>query len=205
MPAILGDPEALIAEVSRRAHQKAVQIAEDARRRSAAILAGAKEESETIRGEAAEDAERQATASARRYAARAELEAQRRFIQLREEPIERVWQAAEDQLRDLVKQADYLRLLERLAICAARELNAGEVILVGDSAVYSELSDELLAQWSRDAGVAFRRAAAPSGEWGGLIATSGRTRMDLSFRTRLAAARSRMRERVFEILNQEPS
>ncbi len=49
MAAILGDPEALAAEVSKRAHHRAVEIAEEASRRAAAILEGARQESESIR------------------------------------------------------------------------------------------------------------------------------------------------------------
>ncbi len=205
MTAILGDPEALIAEVGRRAHQKAVEIAEDARRRSAAIVEGAKQESETVRRQAAEDAERQAAASLRRHFARAELEAQRRFIELREEPIERAWHAAEERLRDLAKQPDYLEFLQRMAVRASGELHASEVVLNGDCTVHSLLTDAVLDGWSKEAGVKFRRAPAPSDAWGGLVATNGRMRMDLSFGTRLALARARLRERVFNILNEEPS
>ena len=49
MAAILGDPEALAADVGKRAHHRAVEIAEEAGRRAAAILEGAKDESESIR------------------------------------------------------------------------------------------------------------------------------------------------------------
>jgi vacuolar-type H+-ATPase subunit E/Vma4 len=191
--------------VGRRAHQKAVQIAEDARRRSAAILEGAKEESETIRREAAEDAERQAAASTRRFAARAELEAKRRFIELREEPIERVWGAAEERLRDVEKTPAYPDMLKCLAVRASKELKANELVLAGDGLAQGLLSDEVLDRWSKEEGIRFHRAAAPLAAWGGLIATSGRTRIDLTFATRLASARARLRERVFEVLNQEPS
>ena len=91
MAAILGDPEALAAEVSRRAHHRAVEIAEEAGRRATAILEGAKQESESIRRQSSEAAERQLAALVRRNSARAELEAQRRFVVLREAPIDRVW------------------------------------------------------------------------------------------------------------------
>ncbi len=53
MAAILGDPEALAAEVTRRAHHRAVEVAEEARRRAAAILEGAKQQSESIRRDSA--------------------------------------------------------------------------------------------------------------------------------------------------------
>ena len=201
MATILGDPEALIAEVIRRAHQKAVEIGEDARRRSAAILDGAKEESESIRRQSEQDAERQVTALTRRNAARAELEAQRHFVLLREAPIERVWHAAEERLQSLVHQPGYLDILKRYASRAPAELGGSEVLLAADPVGHELLSTETLAQWSKQAGVQFRRASEPAEAWGGLLATSGRSRLDFRFSTRLAAAHLSLRERVFQVLS----
>lgn len=204
MGTILGDPEALVAEVSRRAHQKAVQIAEDARRRSAAILEGAEKESESIRRGVSLDVERQTAALLRRNAARAELESRRRFIEKREEPIERVWRAAEQRLRGLMKEPGYSEILKRLAFRAAHELGTNELTLASDAVGHGLLTDDLLERWSRESGVRFLRAAVqPVAVWGGLIATSGRVRLDLSFATRLASARAGLRERAFELLNRE--
>ena len=203
MGTILGDPEALVAEVSHRAHQKAVQIAEDARRRSAAIVEGAQKESQTIRRDAMLDAERQTAALLRRNAARAELESQRHFIQKREQPIERLWCTAEERLRGIMKGPDYADDLKRLAFRAAHDLGTKELMLASDAVGHRLLTDDLLERWSQESGVRFQRATQPGARWGGLIAVSGRMRVDFSFATRLAFARAGLRERVFEILNRE--
>ena len=200
MAAIHGDPEALAAEVIRRAQHRAVETAEEARRRSAAILEGAKQESESLRRKSQEVAEHQVAALARRNAARAELQAQRRFVQLREALIDRVWQAGEERLRDLPKQAAYRDALKRCALRAARELAASEVTLAADPPDHELLSTETLEQWSKEAGVQFRRAPGPATTWGGLVATSGRLRFDATFPTQLALAQGILRERVFGIL-----
>jgi len=205
MATILGDPEALVAEVSRRAHHRALEIAEDARRRSTAIVEGANEESESIRKQSEQDAERQVAALVRRDAARAELEAQRRFVLLREEPINRVWREAEERLRGVVSQPNYPDVLRRLAMRAAHELGGSELVLAADRAGHELLSAEILEQWSKEAGVQFRRASRPSPAWGGLLATSGRGRFDGTFATYLAVAKTSLRERVFHVLSEVTS
>jgi len=201
--AILGDPEALAAEVSRRAHHRAVEIAEEAGRRAAAILEGAKQESESIRRQSGEEEERQLAALVRRNSARAELEARRRFVVLREAPIDRIWRAAEDKLRNLVQQPIYRDVLKRCALRAARELGVSELVLAADPVGHEFLSTEALEQWSKEAGVLFRRAQEPAATWGGLLATSGRTRFDATFPTQFGMAQATLRERVFQILSQE--
>jgi vacuolar-type H+-ATPase subunit E/Vma4 len=200
MAAILGDPEALVAEVSKRAHHRAVELAEEAIRRATAIVDGAREKSESIRKQSAEAAEHQLAAVTRRNSARAELDAQRRFIVLREGPIQQVWQAAEEHLRDLVHQPGYLDLLKCCAFAAARELGVNELVLAADPVGHELLSQEVLGLWSKEAGVRFLRAGEPAATWGGLLASSGRTRFDATFPTQFALAQETLREKVFQIL-----
>jgi vacuolar-type H+-ATPase subunit E/Vma4 len=201
--ATLGDPEALAAEVSRRAHHRAVGIAEDAARRAAAILEGAKQETESIRRQSQQAEERQLATLARRNSARAELEGRRRFVILREAPIDRIWRAAEEKLRDLVHQPVYRDILKRCSLLAAREMAVGELVLAADPVGHELLSVEVLEPWSKEAGVVFRRAQEPAATWGGLLATSGRLRFDATFPTQFGVAQATLRERVFRILSQE--
>jgi vacuolar-type H+-ATPase subunit E/Vma4 len=203
VPAILGNPEALVAAVMRRAQQRAAEIEEEARRRADAILEDAKKESESIRRQSEQAAERQVAAAVRRNASRAELEAKRRFITLREAPITRVWRAAEERLRQLVREPTYRDILKRCALRAARELGASEVMLAADPLGHGLLSKEILEQWSQEAGVRFRLAPNPAGAWGGLLAASGRVRFDATFPTQLPLAQIILRERVFQILSKE--
>ena len=203
MAAILGDPEALAAEVSRRAHHKAVEIAEEARRNSAAILQGAQEQVEAIRLQSEQAIAHQTAALQKRIAARADLEAQRRFVLLRETPIGHVWRAAEERLRSLVQRPNYRDILKQCAFRAARELGATDLELAADPTGHPLLSPETLDRWSNEAGVRFHRAHQPAATWGGLVATCGRLRFDATFQTQLAIAQAALRERVFEILSQE--
>lgn len=203
MATILGDPEALAADVIRRAQHRAVEIAEKARQSAAAIAEDAARESESIRRQSEEAMKRQLEALEKRNTARAELEAERRLAKLREAPIDRVWLAAEERLRALVRQPAYRQVLENCALRAARELGATELTLAADPAGQELLSSETLAEWSAKSGVLFRRASTPAATWGGLLATSGRFRFDATFPTELQWARARLREMVFQILSEE--
>ena len=160
-----------------------------------------KQESESIRRQSARGRRRQLAALVRRNTARAELEAQRRFILLREAPIQQVWHAAEEQLRALVQQPGYRDILKHCALRAARELGDSELVLAADPVGHELLSAETLEQWSKEAGVQFHRAPEPAATWGGLLATSGRLRFDATFPSELALAQLTLRERVFDILS----
>ena len=73
--------------------------------------------------------------------------------------------------------------------------------LAADPVGHELLSAETLAQWSQEAGVQFRRAPEAAATWGGLLATSGRVRVDATFPTQLATAQARLREQVFQMLS----
>jgi vacuolar-type H+-ATPase subunit E/Vma4 len=198
---ILGDPEAFLAEVRRRAQQRAAGIEQDARQQAVAISTEAKKEAESIRHRIESEAQQETAAAVRAALDRGELEARRRQATLREEAIGRVWAAAESRLRELAAQPSYRDVLKRLALQAARELGGIEVVLAADPASHELLSPETLGAWSSEAGVRFRRAPAPADTWGGLLATCGRNRVDATFPTRLASAQALLRERVFELLS----
>lgn len=201
MEAILGDPEAFLAEIRRHAQQRAVGIEQDARKQADAILADANKEAESIRHQIELEAQQEFAATVRTTLDRGELEARRFHATLREEAIGRVWAAAESRLRELAAQPSYRDILKRLAMQAARELGGSEFVLAADPAGHLLLSPETLESWSSEAGVRFHRAPEPAGTWGGLLATSGRIRVDATFPTRLACARRALRERVFEQLS----
>jgi hypothetical protein len=77
------------------------------------------------------------------------------------------------------------------------------LLLAADPVGHNLLSPEILEQWSKEAGVRFLRAAEPAATWGGLLATSGRTRFDATFPTQFALAQETLREQVFHVLSPE--
>ncbi len=211
MAEILGDWEALIAEIKRRAQHRALEKEEDASKRSAAILTDASRRRASIVRQLEQECDLQLAALVRRNRAKGELEARRHFAILREQPIDQVWQEAEARLRALVPGPEYREVLHGLAMLAVRELGgpvrllaprpgAGEFVLAADPAGHALLTSEILEQWSREAHVQFVRAQNPAATWGGLLVTSGRNRFDATFPTRLAEAQRKLRERVFQVL-----
>lgn len=211
MAEILGDWEALIAEIRRRAQHRALEREEDASKRAAAILTEASQRRASIERQLEHEGDLQLAALVRRNRAKGELEARRHFAILREQPIDQVWRDAEARLRALVTRPEYREVLQGLAMLAVRELGgpagllapsagAREYVLAADPAGHALLTPEILEQWSKQAQVQFVRAQNPAATWGGLSATSGRSRFDATFPTRLAEAQRALRERVFEAL-----
>ena len=216
MAEILGDWEALIAEIKRRAQHRALEKEEDANKRSEAILTDAGQRRVSIVRQLEQEAGLQLAALVRRSRAKGELEARRHFAILREQPIDQVWREAEARLRALVPRPEYRDVLHGLAMLAVRELGGpaglmasrpggGELVLAADPAGHALLTPEILERWSREAQVQFVRAQNPAATWGGLLATSGRNRFDATFPTRLAEAQRALRERVFEVLTTVPT
>ncbi len=151
MAAILGDPEALAAEVSRRAHHRAVEIAEDARRRAAAILEGAKRgvriDPAAIRGGGSNASWPRWTGEMPRAP---NWKPGTAFICLREAPIDRVWHAAEEQLRRSRRAAGLSRIFSSAARCVPpANWASSELVLAADPVGHELLSAETLEQWSQ--------------------------------------------------------
>lgn len=211
---ILGNCEALIVEIKRRAQHRAREKEEGATKRSAAILTDAGEQRAVIERQVQQQGDIELALLLRRSRAKGELEARRHFAILREKPIEQVWKEAEARLRALVGGPEYQDILQRLAMRAVRELGspAGssreqrtEFVLAADPVGHTLLIPELLEQWSRQAQVKFVRSHNPADTWGGLLVTSGRNRFDATFSTRLAETQRTLRERVYEALTKVPT
>jgi vacuolar-type H+-ATPase subunit E/Vma4 len=205
MGAILGDVEALVAEILRHAHQCAVELDEQAKKQVSSILSQAQQETESVRARAEQETAEALKSLDRRSKAQGELEAHRRFASLREDPLDGVWAAAADRLRSLTSEPCYIEVLKHLAMTAARELARNNIVLAADPRGHELLTAERLKDWSAEAQVEFQRSPAPAPAWGGLLATSGRTRINATYSHRLALAKTVLREGVFDILTrQEP-
>jgi vacuolar-type H+-ATPase subunit E/Vma4 len=200
MPDVLGEPDTLMAELRRRARQTALTAAEAAKKQAAEVLRQADVRCEAIASEFERRTQKEVEAVRGRILAAGELQARERVLNSREELLTRVWNEAENHLRAVVSSPHYGRVLETLALLAARELGETSLMLASDPAGHRLLSPDRLENWSRMAGVAFQRAARPADTWGGLLAWNGRLRYDATFPTSLSMARQLLREETFRTL-----
>jgi vacuolar-type H+-ATPase subunit E/Vma4 len=206
MAEVIGNVEELAAIIRREAQQKALSEEADARTLAQKQLADAKLQVVEIKQTVMAQARQQAEEEAHRSQVQAELDARRHRLQAREALLDDVWQAAVERLRNLSTQPTYARVLEQLAISAARILGPGTISLAGDPIGHALLTTERLEAWraelAQELPVTFNRASNPGETWGGLLATreGGRQQIDATFPTRLALAKETMRERVAALL-----
>ncbi len=200
MSAILGDVEALVSEITRRARQRAVELETDAQREASRVMEEAAQESQAVRAQCERESAAELETIERRGKAQGELESRRHYTKLRETSLDRVWTAAEERLRRLTADPAYPEALKCLALDAARELAGKEVILAAGAEGHDLLTNDRLKEWSEEAQVEFRRAPEPASAWGGLVATQGRCRVNATFPVLLELAKTSLRERVFQAL-----
>ncbi|MFN8486018.1 MAG: V-type ATP synthase subunit E family protein [Caldilineaceae bacterium] len=198
MSEVIGDVDELISIIGRTAQQAALNVEVDAQRQAQELLDQAHAEAQQLQAHTLQQAQKQAAEERRRLQAQAALDAQRLRLQTREALLEQVWAAAEQRLHTLPDQADYPRVLRRLALVAAQILGAGTIQLIADPKGHVLLTPAELDTWCVTTSVTFVRAPAPGKQWGGLLAIheDGRRQVDATFATRLALARTQLREPV---------
>ena len=195
MSALLGNLDELVAQVRRRAEQRALAIEHRGEEEAKGLLAAADARVQEEVQRIAEGAER-AAASERREARR-----RRRALDAREAQLERVWEAAERALAEVALDHD---TLARLAREAAAALGGEEVRLRLDAASAAGLDDATVAGWREPDGPALVLDPTPLERGRGLEARSGRSSIDATLSGRLVAAREHLRGEVAAILTGEP-
>lgn len=208
MARTIGSLDDLSASVEQAAERKADDRKQEARRRAQDMIEEAEEDAERIHAEILEDARQRAQEKRRQRLTEARQAAMRQRLAAREEILDRVWERAENELRELVEEEAYSQVLNRLARQALQLLGTGQLLLAADPRGHDLLIDERLTAWSEeaseefDASVEFERAPEPLDAWGGLVASKNeeRKRVDARFSERLEIARSEIREAIFERL-----
>lgn len=202
--ALLGDLEALLAEIRRRAEQRVLALESRVQREAEALRQAGAEQAEAEAAQLAEQARREAAALTRKLRMQGVLAAQRHLLQAREALLVEVWAEAEAALRALVASPDYPAVLRRLAAGAVAALGTRAIVLAADDYGHALLTPERLAAWGTELEVRFEAAPEAAPIWGGLWAWSGRLRYDASFETRLALAKARLRDPLLVELGGSP-
>lgn len=200
MTSLRGNLDELVAQVRRRAEQRALGIEASTEAKADEIEAEGAERAEAIRAAIQAEGRRAAEEACRQCLAVADLERRRRRLDAREARLIRVWEAARDRLMELAEGGIDPDTLARLARHAARELSADEVDIRLDEASLGQVGDDDVAGWADDDGPAFRRDPEPLPRRHGVIAHAGRASVDATFEGRLEQARERLRTEVDALL-----
>lgn len=200
MSGLRGNLDELVAQVRRRAEQRALGLEASSEANAAAILEQAAERAEAIRAQVAEEGRRAAEEACRRCLAVADLERRRRRLEAREARLDRVWEAARKRLLELAEGGIDPDTLARLTRHAASELGADEVAVRLDEASSEKVSEQDVAGWAEEDGPALRRDPEPLSRRHGVVAHAGRASIDATFEGRLQQARERLRAEIDALL-----
>ena len=200
MIGLRGDLDELVAQVRRRAEQRALGLEASTEANADEILEEAAERAEAVRAMIQEEGRQAAEEACRQCLAVADLERRRRRLEAREARLSRVWEAAYDRLMELADGGIDPDTLARLARHAARELGTDEVSVRLDEASFERVGDEDVAGWADEDGPALRRDPEPLPHRHGVIAHAGRVSIDATFEGRLAQARARLRAEIDALL-----
>lgn len=200
MNGLRGDLDVLVAQVRRRAEQRALGLEASTEANAEEILEEAAERAEAIRATIRAEGRRAAEEACRQCLAVADLERRRRRLEAREARLSRVWEAARERLLELADGGIDAGTLARLARHAASELGAGEVAVRLDEASLKNVGDDDVAGWAEEDGPALRRDPEPLPRRHGVVAHAGRASIDATFEGRLEQARERLRAEIDALL-----
>ncbi len=196
--------EALSRAVLRDAHSDADQVLAEAREKSEAILQQAREQSASVRAEILEAARREAQRIQSEQVSTAQLKARMLQLEQREKLLDEAFSTARQQLSLLQQGSDYGQIARRLLQEALAQLGVKELRLRMDPLTRKMLTDEVLAQAAREAGVQVQPG--PALERGlGVIAETldGHRQFDNTLEARLLRLQDSLRMPVYHLLKGE--
>lgn len=209
MPDIIGDVDELLTTVRHIARSDVHKIHEDADNEAERIREEAEEKAEQVRNQILDEARKKARDIRRRRREQAGHEQKEEYLQAREEALDKVWNDAEQKLRDITGQRKkYTEALHQLVLAAVDSLGPGEWVLASDKNGMDALTDKRLEKWAEEAAarvgdkVTFERASHSADIWGGVVVSSkdGSCRADASFAERLRTAQEEIRKQVLNQL-----
>lgn len=180
--------QVLIETLLKEGVSKSREIMEKARAESEAILREAKEKAGRLEQESREEVEKELQARRTRILNRARIEARGILLKAKQEILDRVFEKAQDRLRERFRQTQqglYLRLITRWV-----EESLPEGQATGLKAILHEDAPEVLEKVLRERGVVCQRVKDP-GLWLGfkLISSESRLAVTNSYAARLEKIR----------------
>jgi vacuolar-type H+-ATPase subunit E/Vma4 len=203
----LEDPniKALSRAVLRDAHSDSETVLAEAKEKSEAILKSAREKAAALQAEILEKANREAQRIHGELISTAQLKARMLQLEQREQLLDQVFDAAHRQLFVLQQGTDYEQIACRLLKEALSQLGVKEARVRIDRVTRKFLTDEVLADVSKEIGVQIRLGAALEQGLGVIAETLDEHRQyDNTLEARLLRLQETQRLPVYHLLMGEP-
>jgi vacuolar-type H+-ATPase subunit E/Vma4 len=201
MSELLGDIDALVAQVRRRTEQRALALVTQTDTHVDRIECEGRARAEAIEADLIETGRVASREAGRQRRAVADLQRRRRRLEAREARLDRVWQSAAAELERRVAGPDGLAVLAVLARDAAARLGGDEVQVRLGADQRDRIDAEVVAGWSGPAGPRLRWDPRPLERGSrGVIVSAGRVSVDATLEGRLQQARERLRDEVAALL-----
>jgi len=196
-----GGVQALRQAIMQDAREEVEGMLADARNRAESIRAQAEAEADAKRDALLQRARRGAEVLHDQVIAKAQMEAQTLRLKRREQLLERPLAEARRQLASAPQWPDYEQIVRRLVRDAAVHLNTDDAVIRADVETREALTDEVLAEMSKDLGVHLQIGDPLTTGIGIVLETpDGHRRYDNTLETRLARMQGSLRPLVYRIL-----
>lgn len=203
MNELLGNLDDLVAQVHRRAEQRAMALRSSASDKADRVLTDGRERAHQERQRIAEEGRRDAEEARRQRLAVADLERRRRRLEAREQRLDAIWRAAREALQEQADQGLSPEVLARLVQHGAAQLGVSEASVQLDAASLERVSADDVAGWASEDGPTLALADEPLERRRGVVVRAGRASVDCTLEGRLDEARARLRGEVVELLEPE--
>ncbi len=201
MGAAEGSMELLAQAVMSEARADAEQVLVEAREKANAIRQRAQEQAAVERKQILERASQEVDRIRRQAIATAQIQARMLELEQREKLLDRVFEAARQQLPTVQQWSDYDQIVCQLLREALVRLEAGKATVRADEATQQLLTAPVLDKISKELGVELRVGKPLEQGTGVVVETEdGRRRYDNTLTVRLSRMQDALRSQVYRLL-----
>ncbi len=201
MGPVEGNMETLFQAVMSEAHTEAEQILSDAKVKANAIRQRAQEQAEAVRKEMLARASLDAERTRRQTIATAQIKARSIQLESREKMLNKVFEAARQQLSSVQQWSDYDKTAADLLQEAVMHMGARNAQIYADEITKQYLTPRLLEKISKELNMELHLKGPLEHGTGVIVETEdGRRRYDNTLETRLSRMQDALRSSVYHIL-----